>query len=365
MRSASLLLATTVALGCSNDGSAPNPGGDDDGARLAIQFERLADSVDGGGYSRAGEALRHAAQIVRLTGHATPVTATIDGDARSFSAVAEQIDFPNLVCSWPSDSGIVVPPDSAVAPPPDTVTVPPPDTISVPPDSGGFPPVDSSGVVSPDTLHISIDSGVVHPPEPPECRAEGTNSMRTLIAWEPEHMAEVVRIVAYIGSSGVEPGVPDVMTGLPSGNAEPSPPTSPPDSGSGSGGEPGGFPGFMGEYLVANVGSWFAVQGNQANDLLGSNGDCSANRATFDWAEFECAAARFRFEFTMRVEPVRYEPLTGVADPPGGPEGAHTLSMASSEVDGVRLTWKSWTPPPMPPDTIPVDSSRAGVPLLP
>ena len=31
---------------------------------------------------------------------------------------------------------------------------------------------------------------------PPECHEEGTFSMRTLIAWEPEHMAEVVRIVA-------------------------------------------------------------------------------------------------------------------------------------------------------------------------
>jgi hypothetical protein len=345
-------LATTVALGCSNDGSGPGPGGEGDGARLAIQFERLADSVDGGGYSPAAEALRHAAQIVRLTGHATPVTLTIDGGARSFRAVAEQIDFPNLVCSWPSDSGVVVPPDSGVAPPPDTISIPQPDTIiGPPPDSGGRPPVDSTGVVQPDAGYTAIDSGVLNPPEPPECRAEGTHSMRTLIAWEPEHMAEVVRIVAYIGSSGVEPGVPDVMTGLPSGTADPSPPTAPPDSGSGSGGEPGGFPGFMGEYLVRDVGSWFAVEGNQANDLIGSNGECTARRATFDWAEFECAAARFRFEFSMRVEPLRYERLTGVADPPGGPEGNHALSMASSEVDGVRLTWKSWTPPPLPRDS--------------
>jgi hypothetical protein len=186
--------------------------------------------------------------------------------------------------------------------------------------------------------------------------------MRTLIAWEPERMAEVVRIVAYIGSSGVEPGVPDVMTGLPSGESDPSPPTSPPDSGSGSGGEPGGFPGFMGEYLVRDMGSWFAVEGNQANDLIGSNGDCTADKANFDWAEFECAAARFRFRFSMGVEPLRYEPLTGVADPPGGPEGNHTLSMASSEVDGVRLTWKAWTPPPFPPDSGTVDSTRTAHP---
>jgi hypothetical protein len=363
MRSPALLVfAATVALGCNNDGNAPNTGGDGDGARLATQFEQLADSVDGGGYSPAAEALRHAAQIVRLTGHATAVTVTIDGGARGFSAVAEQIDFPNLVCSWPSDSGIVVP-DSGVTPPPDSIGVPPSDTISVPPpDSVGLPPIDSTGVMPPDTVPIPIDTGVVRPPEPPECRAQGTSSMRTLIAWEPEHMAEVVRIVAYIGSSGVEPGVPDVMTGLPSGTAGASSPTSPPDSGSGSGGEPGGFPGFMGEYLVRDVGSWFAVEGNQANDLTGSNGECTAHRATIDWAEFECVAARFRFEFSMGVEPLRYEPLTGVADPPGGPEGNHTVSISSSEVDGVRLTWKSWTPPPLPPDSIPVDSSRTGLP---
>jgi len=159
--------------------------------------------------------------------------------------------------------------------------------------------------------------------------------------------------------------VPDVMTGLPNGRAAPALPISPPDSGSGSGGEPGGFPGFMGEYLVRDVGSWFAVAGRQTNDLLGSNGDCTGQRATFDWAEFECAAARFRFEFSMGVEPLRYEPLTGVADPPGGPEGNHTVSMPSSEVDGVRLTWQSWALPPLPPDSIPVDSSRTDKPMSP
>ena len=83
------------------------PAGDSDGTRLARQFERLADSVDDGGDSPTAEALRHAAEIVRLTGHATPVTLTIDGASRSFLAVAEQLDFPNLQCSWPGDSGIV------------------------------------------------------------------------------------------------------------------------------------------------------------------------------------------------------------------------------------------------------------------
>jgi len=365
MRHAALLTTATVwlALGCGDGGTGPGPG-PGDGTRLASQFERLADSVDAGGYSPAGDALRHAAEIARLTGHATPVSLTIDGSARSFLAVAEQLDFPNLVCSWPADSGI--------APPPDTIIVMPPDTVKVPPDGGGgsMPP-DSGGV-------IPVDSGVVLPPPgppplPPECHEEGTYSMRTLIAWEPEHMAEVVRIVAYIGSNTVEPGVPDVMTGLPSSvAADPGPPTAPPtppDSGSGSGGEPGGFPGFMGEYLVRDVGSWYAVEGSQTNSLEGSGGACTDDRATIDWAEFDCEAARYRFEFQMTVDPANWERLTGVATPPTSPEGSHTLAMGSNAVDGVRLTWTAWTPPPLPtepgpgPDPIPVDSTGVVRPM--
>jgi hypothetical protein len=313
-------------LACGDGGTGPTV--EDEGRRLAAQFERLADSVDAGGYSPAAEALRHAAEIVRLTGHASPVTLSIDGAARNFLAVGEQIDFPNLVCSWPSDSGVVVPPDSVIPFPIDSTGVTPPDG------GGGGTPGDTLGTFG-----------------PPECTVEGTYSMRTLIAWEPERMAEVARIVAYIGSNQAETGVPDVMTGLPT--------TSPADSGGGSGGEPGGFPGFMGEYLVRDVGSWWAVEGNQSNDLINASNGCTDDRATFDWAEFSCEAARFQFRFDMRVEPLRYEPLTGIADPPGGPEGTHTLSLGQSDVDGVRLTWEAWTPPTEPPpgpDPIPVDS---------
>jgi hypothetical protein len=358
MRLVSLLsIGTTwLVLGCGDGTTAPVPDGD--GRRVAAQFERLADSVDAGGYSPAADALRHAAEIVRLTGHATPVSVTVDGSTRGFLAVAEQIDFPNLVCSWPSDSGITPPPDTISVPPPDTVGIPP-----IPPDTTFPPPIDSTGVMPPDTVHIPVDSGVVQPPETIECHAEGTYSMRTLIAWEPEHMAEVVRIVASIGSNGVATGVPDVMTELPSQIASSAPSVAlPPDSGSGSGGEPGGFPGFMGEYLVRDVGSWWAVEGSQTNALEGITGACTDDRVTFDWAEFGCEAARLRFEFAMRVEPLRYERLTGVADPPGSPEGSHDLAMSANSLDGVRLTWKAWTPPPLPPgpgpDPIPVDSTR-------
>ena len=186
-------------LGCGTDGTGPAGG---DARRFATQFDRLADSVAGGGDALTAEALRHAAEIVRLTGHATPVSLTIDGAGRSFLAVAEQLDFPNLVCTWPADSGIVAPPDTPSAPPPDS-------TGAAPPSGGGGTPGDS-GVVGPPP------GPPPGPPEPPTCEVSGTHSMRALTAWEPETMAEVVRIVADVGSNPVVPGVPDVMTGLPS-----------------------------------------------------------------------------------------------------------------------------------------------------
>ncbi|MFL5473739.1 MAG: hypothetical protein ACJ8AM_15405 [Gemmatimonadales bacterium] len=347
MRRALLLAgALGFALGCGDNGAGPGPAPDRDGARLAGQLDGLADSVDAGGYSPAAEALHHAAEIVRLTGHATPVSVSVDGVAKDFLGVGEQIDFPNLVCTWPTDSGVAPPPDTAGVPLPDTTGVFPPQ----PPDSIDLPPIDS-GALPPGMPPIPVDSGVIPPPPIPECHEEGSFSLRTLIAWEPEHLNEVVRLVAYLGSSGVEPGVPDVMTGPPGGSSETSPPTAPPDSGSGSGGEPGGFPGFMGEYLVRDVGSWYAIEGTQTNDIVSSGGSCTADRATFDWAQFDCAAARYRFEFSMQVEPAPYGPLTDVAESRGEPQGTHHLAMSASEIDGVRLTWRLWNPPPLPPDT--------------
>jgi hypothetical protein len=348
MRRSALILAAAIwtTIGCGDGGSGPGPGPDTDGQRLAGQFERLADSVDAGGYSPAADALRHAAEIVRLTGHATPVTVSIDGAERSFLAVSEQIDFPYLSCEWPIDSGFVPPPDSIPVLPPDTV-LPPID--STPGGGGGMPPEPSDTAVSPPVEPPQ-------PPEPPTCTVEGGYSMRTLIAWEPERMDEVVRLVAHIGSSEVNPDVPDVMTGLPTEAVDPAGST-PPDSGSGSGGEPGGWPGFMGEYLVRDVGSWIAVEGNQSNAMEEITGACTDDRTTFDWAEFRCEAARLRFEFTMGVEPLDYERLTGVADPGDGPEGRHTIAMGSSAVDGVRLIWDAWSPP-MVPDTVVISSKQ-------
>jgi hypothetical protein len=326
-------LAGLVA--CGGDGSGPSPGGgDDEGARLAARFNRLADSVAGAGLSPTAEALRHAGEIVRLTGHATPVALTIDGRSRPFQAVAEQLDFPQIQCWWPADS----------------TGLPPGDTVFVGPDSGSTaPPRPSPGPVT-------------------ECTEVGTYSMRTLIAWEPERMAEVVRLVADLGSNQVNPGVPDVMTGVSSSpardsapGADPGPPPDPlpPDSaGGGDGGSGGGsggssgFPGFIGEYLVDDLGIWFAAEGSQTNELASSGGTCTSDRASFDWAEFRCEAARFGYQFTMRLEPLPFvggpTPLMG-GDPESSSGSEHTITMTAGEVDGVRLALVSWAPPPVPP----------------
>ena len=137
-----------------------------------------------------------------------------------------------------------------------------------------------------------------------------------------------------------------------------------PEAGAGAaeGGRAGGYPGFMGEYLVEDAGTWYAVEGSQSNALEASGGSCSADRATFDWAEFRCEAARFRFEFSMRVEALRYPgPPTPVAGMPGSPldsAGDHTIAMAETSVDGARLTVVAWTPPPLPPPgPLPPDSA--------
>jgi hypothetical protein len=98
-RSKVAALAAVVAVAACGD-SGTNPGNGTGADDTAARFEQLADSVDGEGWSPTAEALRHAAKIVRLVGGATPVTLTIDGEARRFDAVAEQLDFPNIVCTW-------------------------------------------------------------------------------------------------------------------------------------------------------------------------------------------------------------------------------------------------------------------------
>ena len=99
----------------------------------------------------------------------------------------------------------------------------------------------------------------------------------------------------------------------------------------------------MGEYLVRDVGSWVAFAGNQSNELEETTASCTEERSIIDWAEFGCDAVRIRFTFTMDVQPLEW--LIGR---PAGPEGTHTIRMASTAVDGVRLRWEAWSPPPMP-----------------
>ena len=225
MRYQPMLLACTAlvaVLGCGDGAVDPGDGGG--GQEMAARFEQLADSVDGGGYSPTADALRHAAEIVRLTGGATPVKLTIDGQDRSFLAVAEQLDFPSLECTWPSDSGGVVPGDSGVGVPGD------------------------SGVVGPTPEPTPPDG------RPGECTEVGTYSMRTLIAWEPENMAEVVRIVADLGSTEVQKGVPDVMTGLPTNEATGADGETPPDPGDSAAAAEGRLPRIHGRIPGARRG---------------------------------------------------------------------------------------------------------------
>jgi hypothetical protein len=168
-------------------------------------------------------------------------------------------------------------------------------------------------------------------------------------------MTEVVRIVADTGSVAAREGVPDVMAGLPTypaagGTSDPGAPDSAGGGGgSGGSGMPVIWPGFAGEYLVRDAGSWRAVEGTQSNALESSGGACTEPQATFDWATFDCATARFRFEFTMRVEPLRWERLESGVWAPASADGSHALTMGSSAVQGVRLRVVAWAPPPLPP----------------
>ena len=301
-----LLLVPLLLAGCGDGGG--GPGVPDDAARIAQRFDELADSIGTGGHEPTSEALRHAADLVRLAGGATPVTLTIDGASRAFLAVAEQLDFPIVVCSYPADS----------APP-----------------GGGTDPGGS-------------DRGATGG----ECAEAGTQAMRTLIAWEPETMAEVVRIVADTGATGADENVPDVMTGLPTFEGD-----------SAVSGPPVSSPGFSGEYLVRDLGSWWVREGSQSNGLEAHGGACSEDRVTFGWAELACEAASLRFEFAMTVEAATWEYLAGGTRAASQASGSHRIEMAGTVVDGVRLSVLAWAPPPEPgppPEPLPVDTVTTG-----
>lgn len=316
-----LALVAGVLAGCGADTGAP----EEDGAlRAAAELDRLADSVSDATGGLTAEALRHAADLVRLAGTTTTITLLIDGVPETFAAVAEQLDLPMYQCPAPDGSG-----------------------------GGGGEPGDSTGVgVSPPS------SG---PGLPEECEPAGTYSMRTLIAWSGD-FARVVRLVADPGFTPAQPDVPDVMGGAP--------PTVPDGSTGGGDGvlpgdsttvpppdsvvaEPPRYPGFLGEYLVAGAGVWWATEGEQENELLQSGGACTEANPVLDWAEFECTTADIGFRFTMRVEHLLWEPLTGTVDPATLPP--HEIAMPASDVAGVRLLLVAWYPPdPLPPDPGPL-----------
>jgi hypothetical protein len=282
--------------------------------------------------------------VVRLTGDATPVSLSIDGASRGFLAVAEELEYPNIACRWPADTGVVFP--DPVAPPRDSVPMPP------------MPPL----------------------PGPVTCEPEGTMRMRTLIAWEPERMAEVVRLVADQGRGEVRPGLPDPMAG-PAHHGEgwgggtgrpidPTMPPLPPDSVIGAPPPIDPGPGFMGEYLERETGFWWSVSGRQANALEREGGPCTRDEVAFDWARYACQALRVRFEFAMRVQRMVPVPFDGWDPrdslPPMPPIESREIAMPSTSVSGARLSLLEWLPPPieppfpgpMPPP-IPPDSGMA------
>src|SRR3954447_19657634 len=234
-RHLALPLGLVLAAACSGDmGAGPaDPG---DGARLASEFENLADEVGDSGATASANALRHAAQVGRLVGHATAVSVTVDGVQRGWVAVAEQLDYPMIQCVWPATAM----------------------------------PGEGDGTTSPDSGSGgggSVGGGTGGGPGEPECTETGTNSVRSIIAWEPEHMDEVVRRTAEPGSSEVKPaGVPDVMAGLPT----PSAPSEPGDTAITG----GGTYGFMGEYLKADGGIFWTVEGTQSNSREAGSGSC-------------------------------------------------------------------------------------------
>lgn len=335
MRTALARVALGAALtlaGCSPDEPAA-PGGTN---QTAARFDELADSIAGDGDFLRADALRHAAKVVRLTGDPTPVTLTIDGATRAFVAVAEELEYPNIVCRWPADSGWVFP-----------------DSTGAPPDSLPLPPPPHPGPVS--------------------CTPEGSLRLRTLIAWEPERLAEVVRLVADQGRGAVEPGLPDPMAG-PTHHGEgwggrdggPGDPTMPPfPSDSAILPPPHPDPGFMGEYLDRETGFWWSASGTQTNALEREGGACTRDEVAFDWARYACSAIRVRFEFAMRVQRMVPVPFDGWDPrdslPPMPPVESRDIRMPATSIAGARLMLLEWLPPPIePPFPGPMPPDSAG-----
>ena len=105
--------ALLVLSACGDGGSGPaDPG---DGQRIATEFEKLADQIGDSGSSPTVDALRHAADVVRLVGHATPVTVTIENDVfvpspavTKWNTNERQWNFAELIDSGPTGFNVTI-----------------------------------------------------------------------------------------------------------------------------------------------------------------------------------------------------------------------------------------------------------------
>lgn len=302
----SLLVLTAVA--CQNDSTAPRSGNDP--VEIARNFEALSDSMSSAGNIDGAEVMHHVAEIVKLTGRVTPVEISVDGVPMRFMAVAEQIDHPITHCGFPADG-------------------------PRPPIGGG---IDSSGS-SGDTVIISA---------PCQPSVEEYYSARSLIAWQPDSLQRIVRIMADTGRSRAPDDVPDVMVGIPTEVRSGSSYTSG-DSVVGGEVRPIFYPGFFGEFFQISDGWWQATQGSEANSLISMNGACTSDTLVLEWARFTCQRAQIAFEMSMTVEPGAFCGFGEIGATSPRATHSHKVVMSPQAVEGVRLRLLAFEPIPVPP----------------
>jgi hypothetical protein len=275
--------ASLLALGaCSDDPAGPR----DDPRHAADDFEALADSLAGTGDPRGAGPMHHVATLLRLVERPTPITVRVDGAEARWLAVAEEVEFPTPECA-------------------------------LPPNGGAWPDGEE------------------------RCPRLAPPVMRSLIAWHPDEMRRIVRIVADPGTSDADDGYPDpmrngVVVTRPGGDADTAvvfPERT--------------WPGFLGEYFVRDRGIWLATEGRQSNSRLAGTTACPTDAVTTGWFTFACTRADFRFGVAMTVESVLLrDPIV-----PGGGDAVdpHRIEIAPQTVAGVRLVATESEAPPLPP----------------
>jgi hypothetical protein len=92
---AALAALATTTIACGGDGTGPAP---DPAQRQSQRFAVLADSLAQAGESDGAQAMRAFAELIRLSGRVSSVSAGIDGDAQSFNALAVQLGAPSDAC---------------------------------------------------------------------------------------------------------------------------------------------------------------------------------------------------------------------------------------------------------------------------